>query len=208
MELNEFLKYMESGQRVYAGSEMHKYMHFLSSEAQKLTAELNGEYHTDEEKRELFSRITGGKVDGGFGIFPPFTTDCGKNIHLGENVFINAGCRFQDQGGIYIGSGALIGHNVVIATLNHAFEPERRGDMFPAPVRIGKNVWIGSCSTILPGVTIGDNAIIGAGSVVTRDIPDNAVAAGNPAKVKKYIDGRREGVYKKSASEETSDISK
>lgn len=206
MELNEFLKYMESGERVYAGSEFHKYMHFLSNEAQKLTAELNGVYHTDEEKRELFSHIIGRTVDVGFGIFPPFTTDCGKNIHLGKNVFINAGCRFQDQGGIYIGSGTLIGHNVVIATLNHAFEPERRGDMFPASVRIGKNVWIGSCSVIIPGVTIGDNAIIGAGSVVTRDIPENAVAAGNPAKVKKYIDGRLKNEYKTYASEET-DIS-
>lgn len=187
MELSEFLEYMDSGERIYAGSDIHKYMHVLSGEAQKLTAELNGSYHTDEEKRELFSRITGRKIDDGFGLFPPFTTDCGKNIHLGENVFINSGCRFQDQGGIYIGSGALIGHNVVIATLNHVFDPEHRGDMFPAPVRIGRNVWIGSGSVIIPGVTIGDNAVIGAGSVVTRDIPENAVAAGNPAKVKKYI---------------------
>ena len=187
MELSEFLEYMDSGERIYAGSDTHKYMHVLSGEAQKLTAELNGSYHTDEEKRELFSRITGRKVDDGFGLFPPFTTDCGKNIHLGERVFINSGCRFQDQGGIYIGSGALIGHNVVIATLNHVFDPEHRGDMFPAPVRIGRNVWIGSGSVIIPGVTIGDNAVIGAGSVVTRDIPENAVAAGNPAKVKKYI---------------------
>lgn len=102
-------------------------------------------------------------------------------------MFINSGCKFQDQGGIYIGDGALIGHNVVIATLNHDFAPEKRRGMYPKPVTVGKNVWIGSNSTICPGVTIGDNAVIGAGSVVTKDVPENMVAAGVPAKVIKSI---------------------
>lgn len=102
-------------------------------------------------------------------------------------MFINSGCKFQDQGGIYIGDGALIGHNVVIATLNHDFAPEKRRGMYPKPVNVGKNVWIGSNSTICPGVTIGDNAVIGAGSVVTKDVPENMVAVGVPAKVIKSI---------------------
>ena len=87
------------------------------------------------------------------GLFPPFYTDCGKNIHLGKGVFINAGCKFQDQGGIYIGDGALIGHNTVLATLNHGLLPEERHDLIPRPIHIGRNVWIGSNSTILSGVT-------------------------------------------------------
>ncbi len=187
MDDKEFLDYMNSGRKIKCCSEVHKYMHFLSQEAMKITAQINGSYHTEAEMRSLFSQLIGKEVDESFGLFPPFTTDCGKNINIGKGVFINAGCRFQDQGGITIGDGALIGHNVVIATLNHAFEPENRGDMIPAPVVIGKRVWVGSNSTILPGVTIGDNAIIGAGSVVTKDIPANMIAAGNPAKVIKSI---------------------
>ncbi len=187
MELNEFLDYMNSGKTVKGGSQVHKFMHFLSQEAMKITAQINGSYHTEAEIRSLFSQLIGKEVDENFGLFLPFTTDCGKNINIGKGVFINAGCRFQDQGGITIGDGALIGHNVVIATLNHAFEPENRGDMIPSPVVIGKKVWIGSNSTILPGVTIGDNAIIGAGSVVTKDIPANMIAVGNPAKAIKSI---------------------
>ena len=81
------------------------------------------------------------------GLFPPFFTDCGKNIHLGKGVFINSGCKFQDQGGINIGDGALIGHNTVLATLNHGLLPEERHDLIPKPINIGKNVWIGSNST-------------------------------------------------------------
>ena len=103
-------------------------------------------------------------------------------------MFINSDCKFQDQGGIFIGDGVLIGHNVVLATLNHDMSPEKRRGMYPKPIKIGRNVWIGSNSTVLPDVTVGDNAVIGAGSVVTKDIPKNTVAAGNPARVIKTID--------------------
>ena len=91
------------------------------------------------------------------------------------------GCKFQDQGGIFIGDGSLIGHNVVLATLNHAMSPEDRASMIPAPIRIGKRVWIGANATVLPGVTIGDGAIVAAGAVVTKDVPENIVVAGVPA---------------------------
>ncbi|MDR2674969.1 MAG: hypothetical protein LBC18_08910, partial [Opitutaceae bacterium] len=99
-------------------------MHEVSQEALRLTAELNGAYHTPEEIRRLMEKITGRPVDKTFGLFPPFHTDCGKNIRLGRRVFINSCCCFQDQGGITIGDGALIGHHVVLATLNHDFPPE------------------------------------------------------------------------------------
>ena len=126
-------------------------------------------------------------MDESFGLFPPFYTDCGKNIHIGKNVFINMGCKFQDQGGIFIGDWALIGHNVVLATLNHAASPKDRGSMIPAPIRIGKNVWVGANAVILPGVTIGDGAIVAAGAVVNRDVPENTVVGGVPAKVIRTI---------------------
>lgn len=97
-------------------------------------------------------------------------------------ILSRAGTRF-DQGGITIGDGALIGHNAVLATLNHDFSPERRTSMHPAPVVIGKNVWLGASVTVVPGVTIGDNAVIAAGAVVTKDVPAGTIAAGVPAKV-------------------------
>ena len=187
MELNAFLDRLNSGKTVEAGSEPHQFMHWASQEALRLTAEINGRYHTPEELRGLFSQLTGQPVDESFGLFPPFYTDCGKNIHVGRQVFINMGCKFQDQGGIFIDDGVLIGHNVVLATLNHAMPPERRSDMLPAPIHIGKRVWIGSNATVLPGVTIGNGAVVAAGGVVTKDVPANALVGGVPAKVIHYI---------------------
>lgn len=185
--MEKFLDELNSGRTVVAGSELHLYMQKLSQEALKITAELNGGYHSEDEVRDLFSRLIGRPVDESFGLFPPFYTDCGKNLHIGKHVFINSGCRFQDQGGITLGDGALIGHNVVMATLNHSEQPEERANLHPAPIHIGRNVWIGASATILPGVTIGDGAIVGAGAVVTRDVPENMIVAGVPAKILRSI---------------------
>ena len=187
MELSEFLDHLSSGKTVEAGSEPHQFMHRASQEALRITAEIKTGYHTPEELRKLFSQLIGQPVDESFGLFPPFYTDCGKNIHIGKQVFINMGCKFQDQGGIFIEDGALIGHNVVLATLNHAMRPERRGDMLPAPIHIGKRVWIGSNAAVLPGVTIGDGAIVAAGAVVTRDVPENTIVGGVPARVLRHL---------------------
>lgn len=187
MELEEFLNELNSGNVVQGGSEVHQFMHGVSQETLRITAEINGSYHEPAQLRALFSQLIGKPVDESFGLFPPFYTDCGKNIHIGKNVFINMGCKFQDQGGIFIGDGALIGHNVVLATLNHAASPKDRGSMIPAPIRIGKNVWVGANAVILPGVTIGDGAIVAAGAVVNRDVPENTVVGGVPAKVIRTI---------------------
>ena len=187
MDLAEFLEHLNSGKPVNGGSEAHQFMHGVSQEALRITAEINGSYHEPAQLRALFSELTGRPVDESVGLFPPFYTDCGKNIHIGKNVFINMGCKFQDQGGIFIGDGALIGHNVVLATLNHAASPKDRGSMIPAPIRIGKNVWVGANAVILPGVTIGDGAIVAAGAVVNRDVPENTVVGGVPAKVIRTI---------------------
>lgn len=187
MELDEFLAHLNSGAPVQGGGEAHQFMHGVSQEALRITAEINGSYHKPEQLRALFSQLIGQPVDESFALFPPFYTDCGKNIHIGKHVFINMGCKFQDQGGIFIGDGTLIGHNVVLATLNHAKSPMDRGTMIPAPIHIGKRVWIGSNATILPGVTIGDGAIVAAGAVVTKDVPENTIVSGVPAKVMRTI---------------------
>lgn len=154
--------------------------------------EINTKVHEPEEMADLFSRLIGKPVGEAFGLFPPFYTDFGKNITIGDHVFINSDCKFQDQGGITIDDGALIGHGVVLATLNHDFDPAKRQQLHPAPIHIGKGVWIGANATVTAGVSIGDNAIIAAGAVVNKDVPSNAVFGGVPAKFIKWIDGSTE----------------
>ena len=193
MELREFLDCMNAQKKAAGGSQAHRYMVKLAFEAMKITSVLNQGYHEPGEIRRIFSELTGQEIDQNFNLFPPFYTDCGKNIHIGKNVFINCCCHFQDQGGIYIGDGALIGSHVVLATINHAQNPTQRADNLPAPIHIGKNVWIGSQATVLPGVSIGDGAIVAAGAVVTKDVPENTVVGGVPAKIIKEIDLENSG---------------
>ena len=188
MKIAEFRKLMSEGTYVKEGSKLFDMFDLLSQEAINITMKINNKYHTPEEIVELMSELTGRKIDKSFRLFPPFYTDCGKNIKIGKNVFINSCCRFQDQGGIEIGDNVLIGHNVTIATLNHEINPEKRANLTPASVKIGNDVWIGADCTILPGVNIGDGAIVGAGSVVTKDVIKNTIAAGNPAKLIKKIE--------------------
>ncbi|MDO4651089.1 MAG: DapH/DapD/GlmU-related protein [Eubacteriales bacterium] len=170
------------------GSETHLFMHRLSQEALKITAELNNSYHTQEEVVQLMRELTGREIDESFCLFPPFFTDCGKNLKIGKRVFFNSGCKMQDQGGITIGDGTLIGHNAVLATLNHSQDPTKRGNMTPKPIHIGQNVWIGSNSTICQGVSIGDGAIIAAGAVVVNDVEAGTIVGGVPAKFIKYVE--------------------
>ena len=187
MTTQEFNAQLQRDNHIAAGSPAHEFMHKAADEARKTTASINGAYHTDEELRALVSRLVGYRVDDGFRLFPPVYTDFGKNIKIGKDVFVNSGCCFQDQGGVTLGDGCLVGHNVVFATLDHDKRPERRGDMTAAPIVVGKDVWIGAHATILKGVTIGDGAIVAAGAVVTRDVPPNTIAAGVPARVVKTI---------------------
>ena len=160
----------------------------LFQKAIKITMEMNNSYHTPEELREIMSRLIGKKVDDTFRLFPPFYTDFGKNISIGKDVFINSGCHFQDQGGITIGDGSLIGHNVVLATINHSLLPSEKHKNYYAPITIGKNVWIGSNATILQGVTIGEWAVVAAGAVVTKDVPSYTIVVGIPAKIIKKVE--------------------
>ena len=187
MTTQEFNAQLQRDNHIAAGSPAHEFMHKAADEARRITAEINGAYRTDEELRALMSRLVGYRVDDGFRLFPPVYTDFGKNIKIGKDVFVNSGCCFQDQGGVTLGDGCLVGHNVVFATLDHDKRPERRGDMTAAPIVVGKDVWIGAHATILKGVTIGDGAIVAAGAVVTRDVPPNTIVAGVPARVVKTI---------------------
>lgn len=187
MTLTDLLSALDAGETITSGSPAHAVMLEASQEALRVAGELNAGYHRPAEVRELLARLTGRPVDESVTLFPPFTADFGKNISLGARIFINSGCRFQDQGGITIGDDCLVGHNAVIATLQHDLHPARRGDLHPAPVVIGRNVWLGANVTVLPGVTIGEDAVIGAGSVVTRDVPAGCVAVGSPARVVRRV---------------------
>ena len=178
---------MDFGKGAEENAERNAYANMLFQEAVQIGMELNNQYHTPEELREIMGRLTGKKIDDTFRMFPPFYTDFGKNITIGKDVFINSGCHFQDQGGIEIGDGALIGHNVVLATINHDLNPKENRKNHYAPIKIGAHVWIGSNATILPGVTIGDWAVVAAGAVVARDVSAMTVVGGVPAKVLKVV---------------------
>ena len=155
MELKEFLEYVKTG-KALSSDEIHRFMDEMSDEARRVTFRLNTAYHTPDEVRALLSELFGKEADPTLRVFPPFYTDFGKNITIGRHVFINACCHFQDHGGVTLGDG---------------------------PIVLGKNVWVGSNATILQGVTVGDNAIIAAGAVVTKDVPADTIVGGVPAKV-------------------------
>ena len=188
METAEFLARMDAGETALPGTDLAEAMDRLADEAIRLCMGLNTRVTTLEERVAIMTELTGRKVPASFRLFPPFTTDCGKNLRIGERVFINSGCRFQDQGGITIGDNALIGHNVVIATLNHELDPETRAATTPRPVIIGDRVWIGANATVLPGVTVGEGAVVAAGAVVSKDVEPRTIVGGVPARVIREID--------------------
>lgn len=182
MDLQELLQHFNNGDTIGEDLAVIEQMRDYSRQAQKLTMEINTKYHEPAELTKLFFELIGKPLDETFALFPPFYTDFGKNITVGKRVFINSDCKFQDQGGIYIGDDVLIGHAVVLATLNHDIDPEKRPQLHPAPIRIGNKVWIGANATITAGVTIGENSIVAAGAVVTKDVPPNTIVGGVPAK--------------------------
>ena len=142
---------------------------------------------TVEEIRDRLSEIIGTEIDKTTTIFVPFYTNFGKHIKIGKNVFINHACSFLDLGGITIEDDVLIGPKVNLITENHPVNPVQRKSLVLNSILIKKNAWIGACATILPGITIGENSIIAAGALVTKDVPDNTIVGGVPAKVIKSI---------------------
>lgn len=186
MTLDLFRQMIADGKPL-EGDDMIQFMRRQSDISRRLQFQLNCQYHSPAEIRSLFGQIIDQEMDDGFTLFPPFYTDFGRNTHIGKRVFINSCCHFQDQGGIFIGDGCLIGHCVVLATLNHDHDPANRQNLHHAPIRIGNGVWIGANVVVTAGVTIGDNAIIAAGAVVTKDVPADMIAGGIPAKIIKRI---------------------
>lgn len=152
----------------------------------KLSAAMNACGDIDEVRR-ILSDIVGYAIDPSIAVFPPFYTNFGKHINLGKRVFINHACSFLDLGGIRIEDDVLIGPKASLITENHPGDPQNRRTLVCKPIHIKRNAWIGAAATILPGVTIGENAIVAAGAVVTRDVPDNAVVAGVPARVVRMV---------------------
>lgn len=154
----------------------------------------------EQEKRETLLKEMFGDIGEGCYIEPPFHANwAGKHVHFGNNVYANFNLTLVDDTDIYVGDKVMFGPNVTVATAGHPIDPELRYQamQYNIPVHIGENVWIGANSVVLPGVTIGDNSVIGAGSVVTKDIPANVVAVGNPCRVLREIgEHDREYYYK------------
>ena len=141
-----------------------------------------------DEIRRVFSDLIGKRVDDSFSLIPPFYTTGGEDIRVGRNVFINQNCTMYDLGGIDIGDDVMIGPNVSLITSSHPIEPsQRRAFVAAKPIVIEKNVWIAAGVTIIGGVRVGENSVVAAGSVVTRDVPRNTLVAGNPARVIRLI---------------------
>ncbi|MGK3959299.1 sugar O-acetyltransferase [Sorangium sp. So ce118] len=145
-------------------------------------------------RRRLLEQLLG-SIGEGTEIRPPFHVDYGAHITIGARCFANFGLVALDVAPIAIGDDVQIGPNVQLLTPTHPVEPEPRRQKWEAakPIKIGNNVWLGGGAIVLPGVTIGDNTVVGAGSVVTRDLPANVIAVGNPARVIRHLDGAEAG---------------
>ncbi len=148
---------------------------------------INNSTNTDEV-RERLSELIGSEIDTSTTIFPPFHINFGRHLRNGKNVFINHACSCVDLGGITIEDNVLIGPRVNLVSENHPLNPAEREYLIGSPVVIKRNAWIGAAATILPGVTVGENSIVAAGSVVTKDVAPNTIVAGVPARLIKMIE--------------------
>jgi acetyltransferase-like isoleucine patch superfamily enzyme len=174
---------------IYSGTPESAAMLANIKRAMAITTKLNRLTFDDAaEIRALFSELTGRKVDESFLLIPPFYTAGGNEIRVGRNVFINRNCTFYDRGGLDIADDVMIGPNVSILTASHPLAPsQRRTVTIGKPVVIGRNVWIAAGATITGGMIVGENSVVAAGSIVTKDIPANTFAGGNPARVIRSI---------------------
>lgn len=198
-KINDFKKITNSGQLYDSGDpDFFEYQHSL---VQKII-EYNRTDETTEglkQRAEILKRVTG-TYGKNLTILPPINANCGlSDVHFGDDIFINFNCFFVDDGRIDIGDHTMVGPNVTFATAQHPISPKLREKQmqYNKPISIGKNVWIGASATILPGVTVGDNSVIGAGSIVTKDVPENVIVAGNPAKIIRPIDQNDDVVFDK-----------
>jgi acetyltransferase-like isoleucine patch superfamily enzyme len=179
---------LQAGEPIPMNDPEFSKIHEAANKARKLIIELNTAADANEVRSKL-GEITRAVIDESTTVFTPFYTNLGCFIKLGKNVFINHLCSFLDLGGIIIEDGVMIGPRVSITSENHPADTSTRNTLIPAKVIIKRNAWIGAGATILPGVTIGENAVVAAGAVVTKDVPDNTIVGGVPAKVLKHLHG-------------------
>lgn len=185
--MRDVFERMRAGELILENDPEYPKLNEAFERGMRLVEELNRTYHTAGEIRMMLSRLTGQDIDESVRMFLPFHTVFGRFIRFGKNVFVNSGCTFLDRGGITIEDDVFIGPNVSVITENHPEAPELRHNVYTRPVVIKRNAWIGAGAILLPGVTVGQNAIVGAGAVVTRDVEDDAIVAGNPARLIRYI---------------------
>ncbi len=188
----DILERMRRGEPISCDDPEYPKLRAMIAEAFQITGELNSRYRDPDEVRSIMEKLTGSKIDSGTRINPPFYTDFGKFTTFGKNVFVNFGCTFMDRGGITIADGAFIGPNVQLITENHQEPPNLRQNVYSRPIAIGRGVWIGAGATILPNVSVGENSIVAAGAIVTKDVPPNAIVGGIPAKVIGSVQEREE----------------
>lgn len=181
MQTTDIFERLRKGETIFPNDPEAYKMREASYKTKELLVQMNNA--TDpKEIRDLLSQITGTEIDESVAVFTPLYINYGKHTKIGKNVFINFDCIFLDLGGIIIEDKVLIAPKVSLLSEGHPFEPAERAALKTAGIRIKENAWIGAGATILQGVTIGENAIVAAGAVVTRDVPDNVMVAGIPAK--------------------------
>lgn len=177
---------LRNGETIPPGDPQAYKMREASYATKKLLIQMNNSADP-AEINHLLSQITGSEVDESVAVFTPLYINYGKHTKIGRNVFINFDCTFLDLGGITIEDGVLIAPKVNLLSEGHPTFPETRHSLVPGHIHIKKNAWIGANATILPGVTIGENAIVAAGAVVSKDVPDNTIVGGIPAKIIKSV---------------------
>ncbi|MGM0219474.1 DapH/DapD/GlmU-related protein [Enterococcus sp. AZ126] len=178
------------GKEIIQNSDLFNEIHVIKQANERLLTELNTQYHTQEKRLEYMKEITGKKIADSVTISQPFYSDFGRHITFGKNIFINQNVTFVDLGGITIEDDVLIGPGSTFITVNHLIEPKKRRGLKVEPILIKRNAWIGANVTILPGVIIGENSIVAADSTVTKNVPNNVIVAGSPAKeIREITDG-------------------
>ncbi|MBL3547250.1 DapH/DapD/GlmU-related protein [Chryseobacterium sp. KMC2] len=186
METTDIFERLKNGEVILPGDPQAYKMREASFATKKLLLQMNSTADPNEVRR-LLSEITGSQIDESVAVFTPLYINYGKHTKIGKNVFINFDCVFLDLGGITIEDGVLIAPKVSLLSEGHGLSPEQRHSLIPKPIHIKKNAWIGAGATVLQGVTIGENAVVAAGAVVSKDVPDNTIVGGIPAKIIKEI---------------------
>ena len=172
---------LRNGETIFSNDPEAYKLREASFATKKLLVQLNDSSDA-AETRHLLSQITGSKIDETVVVFTPLHINYGKHTTIGKNVFINFDCVFLDLGGITIEDNVLIAPKVSLLSEGHPLSPNERQSLFPGPIHIKRNAWIGAGATILPGVTVGENAVVAAGAVVSKDVPANTLVGGIPAK--------------------------